>query len=199
MSKQPGPKLPKNNIKIYSENYVVRTLKVSDASDRWAEWMRDAEVMYMMNMPARDWTQADIASYIKQFDQRSRLLLGIFEKVSWRHIGIVTVELRVKDQYLLNALIGEPQYRNKGVASEIAVPCGDYFLETMGLTVGRATVLGRNPVINHYLRKIGFKLDGVMAGYVKSHADGTMLDLCLYSITRDEWRRWKANNLVRKS
>ncbi len=198
MSKPLGPKLPKNNIRIYSEKYLVRTLKLSDASDRWANWMLDPEIMFLMNMPAREWTQTHIANYVKQFDQRSRLLLGIFEKQTSRHIGIVTVELRAKDQYLVNMMIGEPQYRNKGVATEIAVPFGNHFLETMGLTTGRATVLGRNAAINHYLRKIGFKLDGVMKDYVKSHADGTMLDLCLYSITRDEWRAWKATNLAAK-
>ena len=193
-------RVPKKNIRIYSENHLIRTLRTDDASDRWAEWMLDPHVIHMMNMPAQLWTKSHVVKYINQFDQRTRLLLGIFVKQTSTHIGILTIELRpAPGEFLVNMLIGEPEYRNKGVATEITMPFRDYLFETLGLTTMRATVLARNVVINHYLRKTGWKLDGTVKGHVKSHSDGTMLDLCLYRITRDEWRAWKAGNHARKS
>jgi RimJ/RimL family protein N-acetyltransferase len=191
---------PKKNIRIYSENYLIRTLRADDASDRWADWMLDPHVIHMMNMPVQLWTKSHVVKYINQFDQRTRLLLGIFVKQTSTHIGILTIELRpVPGEFLVNMLIGEPEYRNKGVATEITRPFRDCLFETLGLTTMRATVLAHNVVINHYLRKTGWKLDGTVKGHVKSHSDGTMLDLCLYRITRDEWRAWKAGDHARKS
>jgi RimJ/RimL family protein N-acetyltransferase len=197
--KPPLSRIPKKNIRIYSENYLIRTLRPDDASDRWAEWMSDQHVIRMMNMPEQDWTKAHVFKYINQFDQRTRMLLGIFAKQTSSHIGILTIELRpVPGEFLVNMLIGEPEYRNRGVATEITVPFRDHLFETLGLTTMRATVLAHNVVINHYLRKTGWKLDGTVKGHVKSHSDGTLLDLSLYRITRDEWRAWKSENHPKK-
>jgi RimJ/RimL family protein N-acetyltransferase len=188
-------RVPKKNIIIHSENYLIRTLRADDASDRWADWMSDPQVINMMNMPVQHWTKKHVVKYINRFDQRTRLLLGIFVKQTSTHIGILTIELRpAPGEFLVNMLIGEPDYRNKDVATEITVPFRDYVFETLGLTTMRATVLAHNAVINHYLRKTGWKLDGTVKRHVKSHSDGTKLDVCLYRITRDEWRAWKAAN-----
>jgi RimJ/RimL family protein N-acetyltransferase len=184
------------HIEIHSENYLVRTVTVDDSSDRWGEWMADPGVTQMMNMPVRHWTKSDVADYIRQFDQQTRLLLGTFAKRTSGHIGIVTIELRpAPGEFLVTMLVGEPDYRNKGVATEITRPFRDYVFETLGLTTMRAAVLANNAVIQHYMRRTGCKLDGTGKGYARSRSDGGRLDLCLYSLTRDEWRAWKARNL----
>jgi RimJ/RimL family protein N-acetyltransferase len=112
-------KLAKTNIRIFSDHYLVRTIKPDDASERWASWASDPELVYMMNMSPLTWTTHDIADYIKKYDQRSRLLLGIFERDTWKHIGVIAAEIRHGDQVLGNMFIGDPQYRNKGVITEI--------------------------------------------------------------------------------
>jgi len=131
----------------------------------------------VMNMPVQHWTKDHVVKYINKFDQRTRFLLGIFAKKTSIHIGILTIELRpAPGEFLVNMLIGEPEYRNKGVATEITMPFRDHLFETLGLTTMRATVLAHNGVINHYLCKTGWKLDGTVKGHVKSHSDGAMLD-----------------------
>lgn len=185
-------KIPKQNVRIYSDKYLVRTVKLDDASDRWASWMSDPETMHMLNSLARHWKKNDVIDYIKQFDERSRLLLGIFEKQSWTHIGILTIEIdHGASRFLVNLLIGEPEYRNKGVTNDITVPFRDYFFETLGLETMACTALSRNHVIIHYLTKTGWQLEKTFKDHVKSNSDGTMLDLCLFSISRDAWRTWK--------
>jgi RimJ/RimL family protein N-acetyltransferase len=184
--------IPPKIARIDSEKYLVRTLGVDDASDRWASWMSDPEAMHMLNMPARSWGKADIVKYIKTFDQRSVLLLGIFEKASGSHIGIFTVDINhVTSQFLINMLVGEPEYRHKGVTMSITVPFRDYFFETLGLNTALASVLARNTPIMEYLRKTGWKLDQTIERGAKSSADGAMLDLCLFSLSRQAWRAWK--------
>jgi RimJ/RimL family protein N-acetyltransferase len=191
--------IPKKNVRIYSDKYLVRTIKLADASDRWAGWMSDPDVIYMLNLPARTWTKNDVIGYIHEFDQRSRLLLGIFIKQSWLHIGILAVDIRpASSQVRVNMLIGDPAYRNKGVTTEITVPFRDYFFETLDLNTMRANVLARNHVIRHYLGKTGWNLDQTVERHVKSTADGTMLDLCMYSLTRENWRAWKTAHLTKQ-
>ncbi len=164
---------------------------------RWASWMTDPEAVYLLNAPARNMTKADLIDYINRFDQKSRLLLGVFEKQTGIHIGIMTIDIDHADgRFLVNYLVGEPEYRNKGVTNDITVPFRDYFFETLGLKKIMATALARNHVIIHYLLKTGWKLEKSLERHVKSHADGTMLDLCFFSQSRDDWRAWKKANLA---
>jgi len=79
--------IPKKKVRIQSEKYLIRTIGTDDASDRWASWMSDPEAMYMLNMPARNWKKVDVVNYIKAFDQRSSLLLGILKNRAARISG----------------------------------------------------------------------------------------------------------------
>ena len=189
-------KIPKKRVRLDCGKYLVRTVTIEDASDRWGSWMADPEASYMLNAPARHLKKREIVSYIKAFDQRSRLLLGIFEKPSWKHLGILRIDIdHEQSRFLVNLLIGEPEYRNKKVTSSIMVPFRDYFFETLGLKTMQATALPHNRPIIHYLLKSGWTLDKTVERDVKSHADDTMLDLCFFSLTGDAWRAWKKANL----
>jgi RimJ/RimL family protein N-acetyltransferase len=189
--------ISKRDVRINSEKYLIRTIEADDASDRWASWMSDPEAMHMLNMRARSWTKIDVTDYVKKFDQQSSLLLGIFEKQSGTHIGIFTVDINyVRSQFLVNLLIGEPEYRNKHVTSSIALSFREYFFETLGLNMAIASVLARNAAMIHYLQKNGWKLDQTLKHNTKSNADGAMLDVCLFSLSRDAWRHWKKEHLA---
>jgi RimJ/RimL family protein N-acetyltransferase len=189
-------KIPKASVRIDCGRYLIRTIKAADASDRWASWMSDPEATHMLNAAPGSLQRADIVSYIKEFDQRAHLLLGIFEKKSGLHLGIFRIDIDHRTgRFLVFMLIGEPDYRNKGVTNEITVPFRDYFFETLGLNTMLATALSRNRVIIHYLIKSGWTLDETRERSVKSQSDGTMLDMCYFSITRDAWRAWKKANL----
>jgi RimJ/RimL family protein N-acetyltransferase len=189
--------IAKKNVSIHAEKYLIRTIELDDASDRWAGWMSDPEAMHMLNMAARSWKKADVVDYIKTFDQRSSLLLGIFEKQRGTHIGIFTVDINhVTSQFLVNLLIGEPDYRNKHVTSSIAMSFREYFFETLGLNSSMASVLARNAAMIHYLQKNGWRPDQTLKNNTRSNADGAMLDICLFSLSRDAWREWKTKVLA---
>jgi RimJ/RimL family protein N-acetyltransferase len=195
---QAGTKIAKKTVRLDCGKYLVRTVTINDASDRWAEWMADPEATYMLNAPAKAMTKSDIVSYIKAFDQRTHMLLGIFE-TSGKHLGFLRIDIDpTLGRFLVNMMIGEPEYRNKGVTNDITVPFRDYFYETLGLKTMLATALSHNQPIIHYLLKSGWNLDKKIERHVKSNADGTMLDLCFFSLTREAWRAWKTANLPGK-
>jgi len=183
-------KIPKKTVRIESDEYLIRTLTTDDASDRWAGWMSDPEVIHMLNAAPLKMTRSDIINYIKNFDQRSDLLLGIFEKRKGMHIGFFTINADYKlSQGVVNLLIGDPAYRHQGVLSVVRRQFAEYFFETIGLKTMMATALKRNQIILDTLLKAGWILNRTLNQHVKSHSDGTMLDLCLLSLSRDTWRQ----------
>jgi RimJ/RimL family protein N-acetyltransferase len=194
----PNPSIiPKKKVRIHSDKYLIRTIEAEDASDRWASWMSDPEVRYMLNLGARSWKKADVLDYIKTFDQQRTLLLGIFDKQSGMHIGIFTVDINyVLGHFLLNLLIGEADYRNKHVTTSFAEPFLTYFFETLGLNAAMASVLARNAPMVHWLLKNGWQLEQTLKQNAQSKADGTMLDVCLFSLPRETWRDWTKKALA---
>ncbi len=176
-------------VRIATDKYVLRALAESDASDRWASWMSDPEVLRMLNAPARRMTKADIAKYIGTFDQKTHQLLGVFDQQSGRHIGFFTIDIDgAWSQGLVNLLIGEPEFRNQGVLSNVRRQFAEYFFETLGLKTMKATALSRNTIILDTLVKAGWVIDKTLPRHVRAHADGALLDLCLLSLSRETWR-----------
>jgi RimJ/RimL family protein N-acetyltransferase len=183
-------KIPKKKVRIESDEYLIRTLTLDDASDSWAGWMSDPEVVHMLNAAPKQMTRSDIVNYIKSFDQQSDLLLGIFDKRSGTHIGFFTINADyVLSQGVVNLLIGDPAFRHHGVLSAVRKRFAEYFFEALGLKTMMATALKRNQIILDTLLKAGWILNGTLNQHVKSHSDGTMLDLCLLSLSRDTWRK----------
>ena len=182
-------------IVIASPNLIVRTMTPDDASDRFASWFAQADIREGLNLPAQSRTKADIAAYIRGFDQRSNLLLGIFDKANDLSVGFFNIQIDWRiGRYLVNTVIGEPAYRTKGLMLEVTLPFREYFFGALGLKVMTATALASNAAIIGYLEKTGWTRNQTLKAHTKSHADGTMIDLHLYSITREAWAAWKAAN-----
>ena len=189
MQDQNDPK----KIKIDCSKYFLRSLTTEDASDRLASWFSDPNVLYALNAPARIWSKGDVVNYINDFNHASKLLLGIFEKTSNVPIGIFTILINQNTgQGLINILIGDAEYRNKGIRSrgvlvDITVSSLDFLFQSLGLTEVLGSALARNKIIINMLLHIGWKLDQTLKSNQKSNSDGSMLDVCLFSLTRSSW------------
>ena len=193
----PQPKFPKRKVRLDCGKYILRTITVEDASDRWANWMADPEASIMLNAPPRTMTKADIVAYIRGFDQRTHLLIGIFEKASGLLLGFLRNDVDfASGQFLVSMIIGEPEYRHSGVTNAVTIPFRDYFFETLGMKVMLATALAHNRPIIHYLYSTGWTLDRTVERHVKSNTDDRMFDLCFFSQTREAWHEWKKAKLA---
>src|ERR1700684_3335611 len=124
--------------------YFLRTVKREDASDRWAGWLSDPWTVHGLNTAPRAFTKSDVADYIRQFDQRSRLLLGISEMGTRLQVGFVRIDLDTAGEALVNAVIGEATHRNRGANTDVFVALLDFLLDTVGVRRGRASGLERN-------------------------------------------------------
>lgn len=195
MSLAHAPRASAKPVFIDTPNLYMRTLTVDDASDRFAAWFGQDDVRQGLNLAPQQKSMADIVAYIRKFDQQSHILLGIFDKTNDLLIGLLTVQIDWGiGRYLANTIVGEADYRHRGVMLEVSPPFRAYFFETLGLKVMTATVLSTNKAIIGYFEKTGWTLNQTLKNHVKAHADGTMIDLCLYSITREAWNAWMAAN-----
>jgi RimJ/RimL family protein N-acetyltransferase len=169
--------------------YAVRMISPEDASEEWGRWLMDPEAAAMLNAAPRAMTKAEIAAYIATFDQRESLLLGVFDKASGRHFGIVTIAADyARSRGLVNLLIGEGAYRNKGVLNLLEPYFAEWFFERLGLQTMLATALGHNQIARGALLKHGWQVDHVLKQHAVSCVDGAKLDLYLMSLSRDAWR-----------
>lgn len=161
-------------------------MKPDDASDRLSSWLSDSGAMDTLNLRAKRLSKPKLDAYIKGFDQWSRWLLGVFEKQSGLQIGIIRTDIDyAASRCHVNMLIGEAEYRNKGVTADVLVSGLDYVFETVGLSKMTASALARNQATIAYLLKAGWRLDGTSEQRIRSNSDGTALDLCFLSLTRD--------------
>jgi RimJ/RimL family protein N-acetyltransferase len=178
--------------------YFLRTVKREDASDRWAGWLSDPWTVHVLNSAPRAFTKKDVAEYIKQFDQRSRLLLGIFEMGTRLHVGFVRIDLDKSGDALVNAVIGEATHRNRGANTDVFVALLDFLFDTVGVNRVRASVLLRNDVTLAYLLKLGWQKDETPGATVRSVADDSPLETCMVSWTREGYQAYRLTPIGRR-
>jgi len=179
--------------------YYARTIKREDASERWASWLSDSWTIHVLNTAPGKVQKSDIADYIKQFDQRSRLLLGIFERGTRVHVGFIRLDIDyAASEALVNAVIGEPEHRNSGATTDVFVPTLDFLFDTAGVERVRASVLERNQVTLRYLLRLGWQMDQAPAAGIKSKLDGTLLGMCSVSWTREAYRAFRLTDIGRR-
>ncbi len=189
---QPAPTAAKT-VHFDTPHLYVRTLTEHDTTDRWTAWFEQDAVLEGLNLPRQSRTKADMIAYIRGFDQDTRLLLGIFDRTNDLLVGILTVDIDWGiGRYLANTVVGEAEYRHRGVMLEISLPFREYFFERLNLKVMTAAALATNRPIISYLEKTGWTLQHTMKNKARSSVDGKPVDLLLYSLTRESWNAWMA-------
>lgn len=176
--------------------YYARTIKREDASDRWAGWVSDSWNVNTLNVRAKQLQKSDITDYIRRFDQRTSLLLGIFEKGTRLHIGIIRLDLDyAAKSAVVSALVGESNHRNRGATTDVFVPLLDFLFDTLGLDTVRASILQRNQMTLRYLLKMGWQIEEAPEAQIKSNSDGTMLGMRSVSWHREAYRAFRLTDL----
>jgi RimJ/RimL family protein N-acetyltransferase len=171
--------------------YFLRTVKREDASDRWAGWLSDPWTVHVLNSAPRVFTKNDVADYIRGFDQRAHLLLGIFEMGTRLHVGFVRIDLDTSGDALVNAVIGEAAHRNRGSTTDVFVALLDFLFDKLEVRRVRASVLLRNEGTLAYLLKLGWQRDETPGAAVRSVADGSPLETCTVSWTREGYQAYR--------
>ena len=176
-------------ISVETDRFLVRTLRRSDASERYLSWIRNADLMTPLNMPARELTMSELQAHISSFDNRTRYLVGMFDRETKVHFGIVLID--VVPQHLLaklQYLIGDAEYRGIGALRECATGLISHLFSARSIEKVAAQVTVGNDASMASLKALGFRVEGEMKGEIKSFRDGSRLDQIFFGLLRDEWQ-----------
>ena len=117
---------------INTERFQLKTLTVDDATEEYLSWFSSSKEVGEYIAYAK--TNADInklRQYVKEREDREDVLfLGIFTD-SEQHIGNIKYEpINLKDKSAtMGILIGDKEWRGKGVATEVIKDSGKYLKE----------------------------------------------------------------------
>lgn len=107
---------------ILTNRFMLRPLDVGDISDRYAGWLRDQVAQQYISAAASQPDLAALQQYVaERIEREDVVFLGIFEKITGLHIGNIKYEpVNSELGYaIMGILIGEPDWRGKGVAAEV--------------------------------------------------------------------------------
>lgn len=141
---------------ILTNCFILRPLSVDDVSDRYAGWLSDKSTSQYITTKLN---LAELRQYVHEHSNREDVLfLGIFEKETGLHIGNIKYEpVNSELGYtIMGILIGEPDWRGKGVATEVILASADWLRKYRNI---REIVLGvsrANTAAIRAYQKLGF-------------------------------------------
>lgn len=141
---------------ILSNRFILRSLSVDDVSDRYAGWLNDQATSQYITAKLNI---LDLQQYVLERSAREDVLfLGIFEKGSGLHIGNIKYE-PVNSELgfaIMGILIGEPDWRGKGVATEVLLASAEWLYQYRNIREIILGVSSDNTAAIRAYQKVGF-------------------------------------------
>ena len=142
---------------ILTDRFVLRSLSIKDVTKRYADWLSDETTSkYILTRL----TLIELKHYVVERSSRDDVLfLGIFNKINGAHIGNIKYEpIEVeRRQATMGILIGEKEWRGKGVASEVIIASANALNQRLKIEKIILGVSKDNSAAIRAYEKIGFK------------------------------------------
>jgi [ribosomal protein S5]-alanine N-acetyltransferase len=148
--------LNSDTIEVSTQRFLLRQLNTNDVSDRYFSWLNIQENPYI-EYGKNHSTIEELKVYVSEREkERNVLFLGIFtkEKIHIGNIKYEPIDFKRKTA-TMGILIGDTDWRGKGVAIEVIKASAHYLNSIYGI---RTILLGVNP--NHELAISAYKIIG---------------------------------------
>jgi RimJ/RimL family protein N-acetyltransferase len=156
-------------VDVETPRFLVKSMTERDASGIFRDWIANPELMAALNMPARRLSPSDIARFMAGFDDRSRYLIGVFEKKSKALIGLFILDMNLTHALAkISGFIGDRNWRGKCVFEEVGSGLFDEFFGSRGLAKATAQVWEKNFAALYPLRRLGFRIEGYLRDEIRS-------------------------------
>jgi len=178
-------------IRLETENYLVRTLALDDASQRACAWLADPLKARMLNMRPRTLSLGELQAYIASHDGITGHILGIFENESGAHVGLwsVYIDWDLKE-FLVNVLVGGRGPDMPAVRQETQPPLIRYLFDGLGLETVRCAVLSDNHSITEQLENAGVAPEH--KSFKASATEQAFVEIQHFSVSKEVWRDLRA-------
>ena len=179
---------------LETKRLALRSLRPSDASERWIRWLKDPEVMTPLNAPIRNWTVQQLMAHIATADNNERYLIGIFDRESQIQIGLYMIDIDLFHRRAnFNVAIGERSWWGKGVVNETRAALLDEFFDKRGVEKATGMPLARNfPAVFNYKAQ-GWRHEATLRAHSVSASDNSRLDQYEFGLTSTEWQQMRGS------
>ena len=146
-------------VEINTQRFLLRQLITDDISDKYLSWLNREESPYI-DYGKNHSTMEELKAYVSERENRRNVLfLGIFTKKK-QHIGNIKYEpIDYKGKTAaMGILIGDSDWRGKGVAIEVIKASAHYLAERYGVTTIFLGVDQYNKAAVSAYQKVGFKI-----------------------------------------
>jgi aryl-alcohol dehydrogenase-like predicted oxidoreductase/RimJ/RimL family protein N-acetyltransferase len=120
-----------------TRRFVLRRLTTSDVTDRYLRWLQDERANRFILTASATPDLGTLRSYVAERENRADVLfLGIFVKGTGSHIGNIKFEPvdKVAASATMGILIGDDEWRGKGVATEVLEGSARWLFENQGIS-----------------------------------------------------------------
>lgn len=172
---------------LKSENYVMRSLEPELIPQDIDQWFADPKIMAYVNLPM-NMSRQKFISYIGEFNNRSRFILGIWDRESSKLVGFYRVYINAAELCAVTSVvIGDLEYWGRGAVIETRTRLLDFLFFGFNLHKITAKVKARNFAAIFNYKKLGFVKEGVRRQHIRDGKGGWM-DVVAFGLLRDEWR-----------
>lgn len=177
---------PQQPIRLETNRFILRPLEQADVTGRLVRWLHDDDLLRYVELPERPSTN-DFLRFMRQFDNVTNFLLGIFEKSDERLLGFYQVHTEPDlGRANTEVMIGDRRHWGTNTVFETRTRLLDYLFDTLGLYRVYGTVHARNlPALFNY-KALGFTCEGILRGHATT-PDGEHADVYFFGMLRDEW------------
>jgi len=178
---------PGTPVRLATRRFVLRSLTRQDVGARYAGWLRDPEVLAMLNNRNLRMTDEQLIAYVERFDNRASFHLGIEPAGNGPLIGFYSVYCDPPNGVAqTNVMVGDHDYWGKNVVLETRAVLLDFLFDVVGVEKVYGMPLARNVASVFNYRAQGFQCEGIMRQQRRGPA-GERLDQLFFGMLRAEW------------
>lgn len=122
---------------LETKRLFLRTLHAEDATDAYLSWLVDPQInRYLEIRFSKVIGVPELESFIKKVNEsKADLMLGIFRKVDWMHIGNIKLGpiIEPHSRAAVGFMIGDKMSWGQGYATEAIVEMSRYGIQVLGL------------------------------------------------------------------
>jgi len=121
--------MPGSPVDIRTENFVIRSMREQDITQRYADWWRDPELMAGLSTPyAGQPVERHRQELKRRYDNKQKFLLGVFDRSTENLIGVFFVFTNPFHRVAnLTTVIGDRDYWGRNILLEISGAGLDFF------------------------------------------------------------------------
>lgn len=179
---------PGSPVELETDNYLIRSMRREDITDRYVEWWTDPEIWRGTPWPLRELSKSQhVKRLSKQFDNRMNFQLGVFDRRNDLLAGFFAWFLRPNQRWAhTNVIIGEPDYWGRRIVIEAGAAIFDFAFAHWDMDRMMIEAMARNMPTIYNLKRLGFTYEGILREEWR-YPDGKRVDVCVFGLLKEEW------------